>query len=298
MSDEDFTEKNNVKSKFDQSIKNIKSGAAKTSKVVAENSKIAMDSAARFASEMGGKIAEKKEHMIETRKKQKTEFIESLKEDEKYKQIIVNDEKLPKMVSLPVTEHQELLSKIETLEKEVNRLGSLVENDKINVDETEESDIESPDEEPKKIGEKGLSGEVNKSINQILITLGFSVVWAIVLIVTSFQLEQNNITFSGLGSKAIVWPIGTAIWTMFLLTSQSKVGTILSMDMKNRAKTSIGVGLATILSLMLTDGEMRAITNIWGWTMTLALCAFLLSGFIRGVISSFRNISNKMSFSN
>ena len=298
MSDEDFTEKNNVKSKFDQSIKNIKSGAAKTSKVVAENSKIAMDSAARFASEMGGKIAEKKEQMIETRKKQKTEFIESLKEDEKYKQIIVNDEKLPKMVSLPVTEHQELLTKIETLEKEVNRLESLVEDDKTNVGKTEESDIESPDEEPKKIGEKGLSGEVNKSINQILITLGFSVVWAIVLIVTSFQLEQKNITFSGLGSKAIVWPIGTAIWTMFLLTSQSKVGTILSMDMKNRAKTSIGVGLATILSLMLTDGEMRAITNIWGWTMTLALCAFLLSGFIRGVISSFRNISNKMSFSN
>ncbi|RAH16275.1 MAG: hypothetical protein CMB20_000550 [Methanobacteriota archaeon] len=298
MSDEDFTEKNNVKSKFDQSFENIKSGAVKTSKVVAENSKIAMDSAARFASEMGGKIAEKKEQMIETRKKQKTEFIESLKEDEKYKQIIVNDEKLPKMVSLPVTEHQELLTKIETLEKEVNRLESLVEDDKINVGKTEESDIESPDEEPKKIGENGLSGEVNKSINQILITLGFSVVWAIVLIVTSFQLEQNNITFSGLGSKAIVWPIGTAIWTMFLLTSQSKVGTILSMDMKNRAKTSIGVGLATILSLMLTDGEMRAITNIWGWAMTLALCAFLLSGFIRGVISSFRNISNKMSFSN
>ena len=298
MSDEDFTEKNNVKSKFDQSFENIKSGAVKTSKIVAENSKIAMDSAARFASEMGGKIAEKKEQMIETRKKQKTEFIESLKEDEKYKQIIVNDEKLPKMVSLPVTEHQELLTKIETLEKEVNRLESLVEDDKINVGKTEESDIESPDEEPKKIGEKGLSGEVNKSINQILITLGFSVVWAIVLIVTSFQLEQNNITFSGLGSKAIVWPIGTAIWTMFLLTSQSKVGTILSMDMKNRAKTSIGVGLATILSLMLTDGEMRAITNIWGWAMTLALCAFLLSGFIRGVISSFRNISNKMSFSN
>lgn len=298
MSDEDFTEKNNVKSKFDQSFENIKSGAVKTSKIVAENSKIAMDSAARFASEMGGKIAEKKEQMIETRKKQKTEFIESLKEDEKYKQIIVNDEKLPKMVSLPVTEHQELLTKIETLEKEVNRLESLVEDDKINVGKTEESDIESPDEEPKKIGEKGLSGEVNKSINQILITLGFSVVWAILLIVTSFQLEQNNITFSGLGSKAIVWPIGTAIWTMFLLTSQSKVGTILSMDMKNRAKTSIGVGLATILSLMLTDGEMRAITNIWGWAMTLALCAFLLSGFIRGVISSFRNISNKMSFSN
>jgi len=81
---------------------------------------------------------------------------------------------------------------------------------------------------------------------------------------------------------------------MFLLTSQSKAGTLLSMDVKNRIKTSIGIGLATTLSLMLTDGETRAITNIWGWAMTLALCAFLLSGFFRGIYSTLRKISNKM----
>ena len=66
------------------------------------------------------------------------------------------------------------------------------------------------------------------------------------------------------------------------------------MDAKNRIKTSVGIGLATTLSLMLADGETRAITNIWGWSMTLALSAFLLSGFFRGIYSSFRKITNKI----
>ena len=96
---------------------------------------------------------------------------------------------------------------------------------------------------------------------------------------------------SGLNSKAIVWPIGTAIWTMFLLSSQKKAGTLLSMELNNRIKMSLGVGLATTLSLMLTDGEMKAITNVWGWSMTVALCAFLLSGFFRGMFSAIRNLS-------
>ena len=139
--------------------------------------------------------------------------------------------------------------------------------------------------------EKGLGGEVGSSLNQILITMGVSVLWAIILIIVNFQLEQKGFEFSGLDTKAVVWPIGTAIWTLFLLSSQSKAGTLLSMDLSNRIKTSIGIGLATTLSLMLTDGEMQAITNVWGWTMTIALCAFLLSGFVRGIISSLRKIS-------
>ena len=84
---------------------------------------------------------------------------------------------------------------------------------------------------------------------------------------------------------------------MFLLSSQKKAGTLLSMKLGNRVKTSIGVGLATTLSLMLTDGDMQGITNVWGWTMTAALCAFLLSGFIRGLVSSVRNLSKVVSFS-
>ena len=296
MSNEDSTKPIDVKSKIDQSIETVKSGAIKSGKIIADTSKKAVDSAAKFASEMSTKIGAKKEQVIETRKKQKAEFIESLKDDEKYKQIF-NDEKLPPMVTIPVTEHQQILDEINALQSEVKRLkanleeaGEFVQT----IDRNSENTNDKGTEKRKSADEKGLSGEVNKSINQILITLGFSVIWAIILIAVTFQLEQNGVVFSGLGAKAVVWPIGTTIWALFLLTSQSKAGTLLSMDMKNRIKTSVGVGLATTLSLMLTDGETRAITNIWGWAMTLALCAFLLSGFFRGVYSTLRKVSNKM----
>ena len=296
MSNEDSTKPSDVKSKIDQSIETVKSGAIKSGKIIADTSKKAVDSAAKFASEMSTKIGAKKEQVIETRKKQKAEFIESLKDDEKYKQIF-NDEKLPPMVTIPVTEHQQILDEINALQSEVKRLKANLEEAGENVqtiDQNSENTNDKGPEKRKSTDEKGLSGEVNKSINQILITLGFSVIWAIILIAVTFQLEQNGVVFSGLGAKAVVWPIGTTILALFLLTSQSKAGTLLSMDMKNRIKTSVGVGLATTLSLMLTDGETRAITNIWGWAMTLALCAFLLSGFFRGVYSTLRKVSNKM----
>ena len=296
MSNEDSTKPSDLKSKIDQSIESVKSGAIKSGKIIADTSKKAVDSAAKFASDMGTKIGEKKEQVIETRKKQKAEFIESLKDDEKYKQIF-NDEKLPPMVTIPVTEHQQILDEISALQSEVKRLkanleeaGEFVQT----IDQNSESTNDKGTEKRKSDDEKGLSGEVNKSINQILITLGFSVIWAIILIAVTFQLEQNDVAFSGLGAKAVVWPLGTTIWALFLLKSQSKAGTLLSMDVKNRIKTSVGIGLATTLSLMLTDGETRAITNIWGWAMTLALCAFLLSGFFRGIYSTLRKISNKM----
>ena len=296
MSNEDSTKPSDLKSKIDQSIESVKSGAIKSGKVIADTSKKAAGSAAKFASDMSAKIGEKKEQVIESRKKKKADFIESLRDDEKYKQIF-SDEKLPPMVTIPVTEHQQLLNEINALQNEVNRLNANLEESEELVKTVEQNSERKSDKgtgKKKDAGEKGLSGEVNKSINQILITLGFSVIWAIILITVTFQLEQKDVTFSGLGAKAVVWPIGTAIWALFLLTSQSRAGTLLSMDAKNRIKTSIGIGLATTLSLMLTDGETRAITNIWGWSMTIALCAFLLSGFFRGIYSIFRKISNKI----
>ena len=296
MSNQDSTKPSDLKSKIEQSVESVKLGAIKSGKVIANTSKNAAGTAARFASDMSTKIGEKKEQVIEARKKQKAEFIESLRDDEKYKQIF-GDEKLPPMVTIPVTEHQQILGEITALKSEVNQLKSNLEEAKKivqTIDQNSEIANEKSSGKKKNADEKGLTGEVNKSINQVLITLGFSVIWAIILIAATFQLEQNATTLSGLSAKAVVWPIGTAIWAFFLLTSQSKAGTLLSMDAKNRIKTSVGVGLATTLSLMLTDGETRAITNIWGWSMTIALCAFLLSGFFRGIYSSFRKISNKI----
>ena len=287
---------NHEQSKLDDSIEAIKSNVIKSGKSVASASKKAAESASKLASELTERISTKKDEMVENRKRKREEFVSSLKDDEKYKQIIVDDEKLPPMIYLPTEEHQNLLNKIDDLEMEVSRLQSVVEKAGVEIlsDLPKIEHGNDDEKKEKKDAGSGLTLEVNKSLNQILITMGVSVVWAIILIVINFELEKRDIVFSGLGAKAVVWPLGTAIWTLFLLNSQSKVGTLLSMEFSNRVKTSLGVGLATTLSLMLTDGEMKAITNVWGWAMTIALCAFLLSGFFRGLFSSLRKISNKL----
>ena len=292
-------------SKIEQALDKMKVGADISAKAIAEAAKKAGETVSKLSTDIGTRIAEKKDIMVENRKKRKSEFIESLKGDEKYKQIIVDKEKLPRMVSLPVVEHKEMIETIQRLESEVRELENALQSASNNESEIptkvdtdgDEIPTENAEDTNNTQTERGLSGEVGISLNQILITLGFSVMWAIILIVINFQLEERGFELSGLGTKAVVWPIGTAIWAMFLLTSQKKAGTLLSMKLGNRVKTSIGVGLATTLSLMLTDGDMQGITNVWGWTMTAALCAFLLSGFIRGLVSSVRNVSRVLSFS-
>jgi len=277
-------------------LEKIKSGIESAGKYIADSSSKAAQATSKLASSVAENVAAKKEEFLENRKVKNEQFIDSLKTDDKYRSIIVDDEKLPPMVSLTVEEHETILESISDLEDEIQNLkneikekedtiSSLEANqDKISKKKKKRTEKESEDKQ-------GLGQEVGKSFNQILVTLGFSVIWAIILIAIDFQLKDRGFEFSGLNSKAIVWPIGTAIWTLFLLTSQKKAGTLLSMEMNNRIKTSLGVGLATTLSLMLTDGEMQAITNVWGWAMTIALCAFLLSGFFRGLFSSIRNLS-------
>lgn len=305
MPDEESSTSDEDNSKIEQALDKMKVGADISAKAIAEAAKKAGETVSKLSTDIGTRIAEKKDIMVENRKKKKSEFIESLKGDEKYKQIIVDKEKLPRMVSLPVVEHKEMIETIQRLESEVRELENALQSASNNESEiptkvdTDGDEIppENAEDTNNKQTERGLSGEVGISLNQILITLGFSVMWAIILIVINFQLEERGFELSGLGTKAVVWPIGTAIWAMFLLTSQKKAGTLLSMKLGNRIKTSIGVGLATTLSLMLTDGDMQGITNVWGWTMTAALCAFLLSGFIRGLVSSVRNVSRVLSFS-
>ena len=84
----------------------------------------------------------------------------------------------------------------------------------------------------------------------------------------------------------VVWPVGTALWSLFLLSRLAKAGTILSMGWPMRLKTALGIGLATELAMLLMNEEMQAITNVWGWTATVALTVFLLSGLFRGMASS------------
>lgn len=296
MEDKKEESLNDDNSKINQHLDKIKSGLEATRKKVVKTSKKAVEVTAKLTSDATDKVIEKKEKFIEKRQKKREEFVESLREDEKYKQIIADNEKLPQMVSIPVEEHENLVQDIRLLEKKVEDLKLQIKSNNIEIEsknsEIVESKTDADSEEKNQVKtERGIGGEVNRSINQILVTLGFSVLWAIILIVIDFQLQDREIELSGMGTKAIVWPFGTAIWALFLLSSQSKAGTLLSMDWSNRIKTSIGVGLVTTLSLMLTDGEMKGITNVWGWAMTIALCAFLLSGFFRGLLSSLRNLT-------
>ena len=277
-------------------LEKIKSGIESAGKYIADSSSKAAQATSKLASSVAENVAAKKEEFLENRKVKNEQFIDSLKTDDKYRSIIVDDEKLPSMVSLTVEEHETILESISHLEDEIQNLKNEIKEKEDTISSLE-ANQDKISKKKKKRSEKesenkqGLGQEVGKSFNQILVTLGFSVIWAIILITTDFQLKDRGFEFSGLNSKAIVWPIGTAIWTLFLLTSQKKAGTLLSMELNNRIKTSLGVGLATTLSLMLTDGEMQAITNVWGWAMTIALCAFLLSGFFRGLFSSIRNLS-------
>jgi len=296
MEDKKEESLNDDNSKINQHLDKIKSGLETTRKKVVKTSKKAVEVTSKLTSDAVGKVVEKKEKFIEKRQKKREEFVESLREDEKYKQIIADNEKLPQMVSIPVEEYENLVQDIRLLEKKVEDLKLQIKSNNIEIEsknsEIVESKTDADSEEKNQVKtERGIGGEVNRSINQILVTLGFSVLWAIILIVIDFQLQDREIELSGMGTKAIVWPFGTAIWALFLLSSQSKAGTLLSMDWSNRIKTSIGVGLVTTLSLMLTDGEMKGITNVWGWAMTIALCAFLLSGFFRGLLSSLRNLT-------
>ena len=272
-------------SKINQHLEKIKSGLEITGKKVIDSSSKAVDATSKWTSDLTGKAIEKKDEIIENRQRKRDEFVESLREDEKYKKIILEHEKLPPMVTILAEVHEKLIQDIQKLEDEVKELELKVENNIGIVNSDHETEEKQSGNE-----ERGLGGEVNRSINQILLTLVFSILWAVILIVIDFQLKDRNISFSGLSTTAVVWTLGTAIWTLFLLSSQSEAGTLLSMEWSNRIKTSIGVGLATTLSLMLTDGEMKAITNVWGWSMTIALCAFLLSGLFRAVFSSIRNV--------
>jgi len=127
-------------------------------------------------------------------------------------------------------------------------------------------------------------------MDQILISLGASVVWAALLLGLDLYLDSLGYMYQGYSLSVIIWPIGTALWSVFILTRLTMARTILSMGWSMRIKTAIGIGLTTELAMILMNEDMQAITNVWGWSATIALTAFLLSGFLRGIGSSFSRI--------
>ena len=200
-------------------------------------------------------------------------------------------------VMIPIDEYEKLLQSFaanEEIRKEQE--GMLIESLAITQKllETENSleklkiltsDLKSR-KDKKPLQEQGLRESLGTSLSEIVMLLGFSVIWLSLLIGSTLYIESMNLVLGDYSADLFVWSIGTMIWSLVLLQRLEAFRTILAMPLGMRIQTSIGIGLVTAMALLLTKEEFAAIGNVWGWTSTIALSALLLSGFIRGLFNS------------
>ena len=128
--------------------------------------------------------------------------------------------------------------------------------------------------------------EVSNSLNDIMNVLSVTIVFAALLVGVEYYLNSNPQKIGEISIEFLIWPIGTAIWSFYILNKLAKARTFLKMPLGMRIQTAIGVGLATELALILST-DTAIVTNIWGWTAIVALTTILLSGFLKGIIGSF-----------
>ncbi len=200
-------------------------------------------------------------------------------------------------VMIPIDEYEKLLQSFaanEEIRKEQE--GMLIESLAITQKllETENSleklkiltsDLKSR-KDKKPLQEQGLRESLGTSLSEIVMLLGFSVIWLSLLLGSTLYIESMNLVLGDYSADLFIWSIGTMIWSLVLLQRLEAFRTILAMPLGMRIQTSIGIGLVTAMALLLTKEEFSAIGNVWGWTSTVALSTLLLSGFIRGLFNS------------
>ena len=278
----------------------LQSNISKASKRVKESSV----SAAKSASEWGADTSQKLREEMDRRRLEKSNI--DMNETEQLRQGLSKDilpvtEHIPPQITIPVEEYDSLKKQITELQEECQHQMNLVEEMQHFTDELVQRDSEEKvaklvvieDEKPMLVTEfdrQGLVTEMKNSMDQILISLGVSVVWAALLLGLDLYLDSLGYMYQGYSLSVIIWPLGTALWSLFILTRLTMARTILSMEWPMRIKTAIGIGLTTELAMILMNEDMQAITNVWGWSATIALTAFLLSGFLRGIGASFSRI--------
>lgn len=278
----------------------LQSNISKASKRVKESSV----SAAKSASEWGVDTSQKLREEMDRRRLEKSNI--DMGETEKLRQglskeILPVTEHIPPQITIPVEEYDSLKKQITELQEQSQHQMNLVEEMQHLTAELVQRDSEDrvaklviiEDEKPMIVTDldrQGLVTEMKSSMDQILISLGVSVVWAALLLGLDLHLDSLGYMYQGYSLSVIIWPIGTAIWSLFILTRLTMARTILSMEWPMRIKTAIGIGLTTELAMILMNEDMQAITNVWGWSATIALTAFLLSGFLRGIGASFSRI--------
>tara|TARA_B100000676_G_scaffold81044_1_gene81049 strand:+ start:210 stop:1148 length:939 start_codon:yes stop_codon:yes gene_type:complete len=278
----------------------LQSNISKASKRVKESSV----SAAKSASEWGADTSQKLREEMDRRRLEKSNI--DMNETEQLRQGLSKDilpvtEHIPPQITIPVEEYDSLKKQITELQEECQHQMNLVEEMQHFTDELVQRDSEEKvaklvvieDEKPMLVSDfdrQGLVTEMKNSMDQILISLGVSVVWAALLLGLDLYLDSLGYMYQGYSLSVIIWPLGTALWSLFILTRLTMARTILSMEWPMRIKTAIGIGLTTELAMILMNEDMQAITNVWGWSATIALTAFLLSGFLRGIGASFSRI--------
>ena len=278
----------------------LQSNISKASKRVKESSV----SAAKSASEWGADTSQKLREEMDRRRLEKSNI--DMNETEQLRQglskeILPVTEHIPPQITIPVEEYDSLKKQITELQEECQHQMNLVEEMQHFTDELVQRDSEEKvaklvvieDEKPMLVSDfdrQGLVTEMKNSMDQILISLGVSVVWAALLLGLDLYLDSLGYMYQGYSLSVIIWPLGTALWSLFILTRLTMARTILSMEWPMRIKTAIGIGLTTELAMILMNEDMQAITNVWGWSATIALTAFLLSGFLRGIGASFSRI--------
>jgi len=281
--------------------KDIKSGAKKTSektKIAAKKTSDKTKEVAKKASEktvitakkFGNTIEKKKEELKRKREeKNNSKLIDKNNfniDDEKYitDASEVDDTNL---LSQKVTNNEDMV----TISK--SEYETLIKNNSIKEINTRENKNNSKKNNKKiRTPNESLTVELSKSLNEIMATLSVTIVFAALLVGAEYYLDNNPQKIGEFSIELLIWPMGTALWSFYILNKLASTGTFLKMPIGMRIQSAIGVGLATELALILATDTV-VITNIWGWTAAVALTSILLSGIFRGMGGTFYKLFNR-----
>ncbi len=281
--------------------KDIKSGAKKTSektKIAAKKTSDKTKEVAKKASEktvitakkFGNTIEKKKEELKRKREeKNNSKLIDKNNfniDDEKYitDASEVDDTNL---LSQKITNNEDMV----TISK--SEYETLIKNNSIKEINTRENKNNSKKNNKKiRTPNESLTVELSKSLNEIMATLSVTIVFAALLVGAEYYLDNNPQKIGEFSIELLIWPMGTALWSFYILNKLASTGTFLKMPIGMRIQSAIGVGLATELALILATDTV-VITNIWGWTAAVALTSILLSGIFRGMGGTFYKLFNR-----
>ena len=218
----------------------LQTNISKASKRVKESSQKAAKTASEWSEQQSEKLKSEMERRRNEKEKRHTENMNKVRESLS-KEILPVTEHIPPQVTISVEEYESLYAQIAELQDECQQQMNLVDEMQALTEELvqrEEKDSSTElvvveHQHPQLLSERereGLVSEMKNSMDQILLSLGGSVVWAAVLIGIDLYLNSQGFRYQGYSLNVIVWPVGTALWSLFLLGRLAKARTFLTMS--------------------------------------------------------------------